>query len=101
MFGNIKEQVKEAQSEVKADLEQMKIAKTSDNEDVSVIVNGNRKIVDIQISADLLNTADPENLQQIIKATANKALDEAEQHAEKAMMDAAKRALPNLGALFG
>lgn len=101
MFGNLKEQIKEAQLEMKQKLEQMEINGDAMDGRVKVVVNGNRKILSIDIDAELYQEVNRDELQELVKQASNMALDKAEKVGEEEMMNSAKGILPGMSGLFG
>ena len=98
LFGNMEEQQKALESKLK---EILLDASSQDNA-VVVQVDATRKLRDIRIDLAKVDTSDPEQLQDLILTTVNKALEAAE---IKAAAEAKKQIddmLPGgLGGLFG
>ncbi|MCF8331319.1 MAG: YbaB/EbfC family nucleoid-associated protein [Bacteroidales bacterium] len=101
MLGNLKEQIKEAQAEMKQKLEQMEIEGEVEQGLLKVVVNGNRKVLSIDVDAALYEQLNRDKLQDMIKQASNLALDKAEKIAEEEMMNSAKGVLPGMAGLFG
>lgn len=100
MFGNLKEQIKEAQAEMKQKLEEMEIAGEADGGKVKVLVNGNRKMKSVTLAPGLTAEKSEEEIQNLILEASNQALNEAEKISEDEMMNSAKGMLPNIPGLF-
>ncbi|MGM0612362.1 MAG: YbaB/EbfC family nucleoid-associated protein [Bacteroidota bacterium] len=96
MFGNIKEQLKTAQNEMKDKLAETQITGKAEDGKVEVVVNGNRKMISIDIAPELFETKNQEEIQQLIIEASNDALQQAEQIAEDEMMNSAKNMLPGI-----
>lgn len=98
MFGNIKDmmaKLQEAQGqaqEMKSRLEEVQIRESQQG--ISLIVNGNRKIVDLKIEPSLLSEA--EELEDLLLSTLNKALDKAENLHDTEMKKMAKGMMPGM-----
>lgn len=101
MFGDLMGKMKEAQAEVekvKTRLDSVTVQGDSCNGKVKVIANGNKKIVDIKISPDLLN--DKEELEDYLIIAVNNALNTAENVHNSEMQSVAKGILPKIPGLF-
>jgi nucleoid-associated protein EbfC len=61
---------------------------------VKVKVNGQKKILQLEIDADLLNTADKEMLQDLVVAATNKALEAIEDKIKDHLAEATKGMVP-------
>lgn len=98
MFGNMKEmmgKLHEAQAqakEMKERLEQIEVREESAG--ISIVLNANRVVKDVQISPDLL--ADAEELNDRLVLALNKALEKANAVHEKEMQGLAKGMLPGM-----
>ncbi|MFW6019716.1 MAG: YbaB/EbfC family nucleoid-associated protein [Bacteroidales bacterium] len=100
MFGNIKEQLKTAQKEMKENLEEKYATGTAGEGKIEVVVNGNRKMISLNIAPELAEAENIEEIQQFILEASNNALNKAEKMAEDEMMNLAKNMLPDLPGLF-
>jgi len=98
MFGNIKDmmgKLHEAQAqakEMKDRLEQMELKEESSG--IVLVINGNRKLRDIKISPELLS--DPEELEDKLLLSLNRALEKAEALHEAEMKKMASGMLPGM-----
>lgn len=98
MFGNMKEmmgKLHEAQAkakEMKERLEQIEVREESAG--ISIVLNANRVVKDVQVSPDLL--ADAEELNDRLVLALNKALEKANAVHEKEMQGLAKGMLPGM-----
>lgn len=101
--------VKEAQAKIKeaqARLVHLTAAGESGAGLVKVHVNGERKILKIEMDDSLINPQDKEMLTDLIAAATNKAMEEIEQKIKKEMKAATEGMIPSipgmdLGNLFG
>lgn len=98
MFGNIKDmmgKLHEAQAqakEMKDRLEQIELKEESSG--IVLVINGNRKLRDIKISPELLS--DPEELEDKLLLSLNRALEKAEALHETEMKKMASGMLPGM-----
>ena len=96
MFGKISElqaKVQEAQEE----LEKVEVEAEAGGGMVKVKANGKRKILSIKLDKDVIDPEDAEMLEDLVVAGVNKALDKAEEAAQKKMQDAYKGMMPGGG----
>ncbi|GGZ38914.1 nucleoid-associated protein [Echinicola pacifica] len=108
-FMNMMNKVKEAQAKVKekqAELVHLTAEGESGAGMVKVIVNGHRKMLDIQIDESLLKPEDRDMVKDLIVAAANKAYENVEQQIQEEMKKATEGMMPNipgmdLGKMFG
>jgi hypothetical protein len=63
---------------------------------VRVTINGQKKIIDLQIDADLIKPDDKEMLQDLIVAAVNKALESIEPKIKEHLQKATEGLLPNI-----
>lgn len=63
---------------------------------VRVTINGQKKIIDLQIDADLIKPEDKEMLQDLIVAAVNKALESIEPKIKEHLQKATEGLLPNI-----
>jgi hypothetical protein len=61
-----------------------------------VTINGQKKIIDLQIDADLIKPDDKEMLQDLIVAAVNKALESIEPKIKEHLQKATEGLLPNI-----
>jgi hypothetical protein len=100
MFGDLKEQIQQAQKEMKDRLEQEEVSGTSAEGKVEVKVNGNRKLLSLQLDDEFYAGSGPREMENKIKEALNDALSKAEGIAEEEMKNSAKGMLPNIPGLF-
>ncbi len=100
MFGNLKDKLLEAQAEMKKKLGGIEIMGESAEGKIKVNVNGNRKVIAINIDPDLYSEKEVSEVENLIMEACNEALEEAEKVAEEEMVNSAKGALPNIPGLF-
>lgn len=91
------QEMKQKMDEAKARLETMTVTAEAAGGDIKVLVNGNRKIKSVEISADLQH-GDKEELEDQLVVALNRALEQAEKLNESEMSGMAKGMLP--GGLF-
>ncbi len=73
----------------------------AEKEGVKVVCTGNKKIKDISISKDLLQNVDQEQIEDLLLATINSALDKAELKSKEALKNITDGLIPGgLGDLF-
>lgn len=97
--------VKEAQAKIK-DAQGKLVYLTAEGESgaglVKVIVNGNRKVIKIEMDDSLVNLADKEMLTDLIVAATNKALEMIEIKIKEELKSATDGMMPNIpGMDFG
>lgn len=66
---------------------------------VKVTANGKKQLVKIEIEKDIINSEEPEILQDLIVAAVNKALENAEIKAKSQLQSATEGMLPNIPGL--
>ena len=96
MFGNLKGQLETAQKEMKEKLAETRVKGEAEDGKVEVVVNGNRKMISLNIASELYETKKQKEIQDLIIEASNQALDQAEKIAEDEMMDSAKNMLPGI-----
>lgn len=97
MFGNMMgklQEMKQKTEEIKQRLETISVSAEAENGLVKVVSNGNRKIMSIDISDELLK--DKEQVEELTLIAVNRALEKAEKVAEAEMQGVAKGMLPGL-----
>lgn len=102
MFGNMMEKLQQAQQDIenkKQELEKVSLEEKSPDQSIEVEINANGKIKGIRFSKEL-NEYDPEELEDLLVITLNKAISRAEEIKEKEMAIAAKNSMPNIPGLF-
>ena len=102
---SIMNKVKEAQAKVKETQAQL-VHLTAEGESgggmVKVIVNGHRKVMDMELDETLINPNDRDMLKDLIVAATNKALDAIEVKIKEEMKGATEGMMPNIpGMDFG
>lgn len=96
MFGKIQEMQGKVQ-EAQAKLSELVVEAEAGGGMVKVKANGLRKVLSISIDPDMVDPNDKEMLEDLVVAGVNKALDEAEQAAQKQMQEAYKGLIPGGG----
>lgn len=104
-FMSIMNKVKEAQGKIKeaqAKLVHLKADGEAGAGMVKVVVNGNRKVVSIEMDDSLVNVADKEMLGDLIVAATNKAMEEIDVKIKEELKSATDGMMPNIpGMDFG
>lgn len=102
---NIMNKVKEAQAKIKeaqSKLVHLRAEGESGAGMVKVVVNGNRKVMSIEMDDSLVNVTDKEMLGDLIVAATNKALEEIEVKIKEELKSATEGMMPNIpGMDFG
>lgn len=102
---NIMNKVKEAQAKIKeaqSKLVHLRAEGESGAGMVKVVVNGNRKVMSIEMDDSLVNVTDKEMLGDLIVAATNKALEEIEVKIKEELKSATDGMMPNIpGMDFG
>ena len=99
MFDNLMSQMQEQANEIKKKLEETIVEAEAENGLVKVKVTGNKKILSIEISDDIIN--DKEAIEDLVIVAVNKAIQKAEEIAEKETGSMAEGLFPDMGGLFG
>ncbi|HSJ69165.1 MAG TPA: YbaB/EbfC family nucleoid-associated protein [Anditalea sp.] len=98
-FMNIMNKVKEAQAKVKETQAQL-VHLTAEGESgggmVKVIVNGHRKVIDMELDDTLINPNDKDMLKDLIVAATNKASEAIEIKIKEEMKNATEGMMPNI-----
>lgn len=102
---NIMNKVKEAQAKIK-EAQSKLVHLTAEGESgagmVKVVVNGNRKVMSIEMDDSLVNITDKEMLGDLVVAATNKALEEIEVKIKEELKSATDGMMPNIpGMDFG
>lgn len=102
---SIMNKVKEAQAKVKeaqARLVHLKAEGEAGAGMVKVLVNGNRKVISIEMDDSLVNISDKQMLGDLIVAATNKAMEEIDGKIKEALKSATDGMMPNIpGMDFG
>jgi len=96
MFGKIQEMQSKVQ-ETQAQLAEIVVEAETGGGMVKVKANGLRKVISISVDDDIVDPSEKEMLEDLVVAGVNKALDLAEQEAQKKMQDAYKGMIPGGG----
>jgi hypothetical protein len=99
MFDNLLSQMHEQAEEMKKKLNDIFVETEAENGLVKVKANGNRKIISLEISPDIIGNK--ETIEDLVIVAVNKAIEKAEEIANKETGDMAKNILPDIGNLFG
>ena len=98
MMGKVKEmqaRMKEAQEK----LADIKVEAESGAGMVKAVVNGQKKLISVEIDESLLTPGDREMLQDLVVAAVNKATDEAEIRAKEEIKRSTEGIMPNIPGL--
>jgi len=96
MFGKFSE-LQEKMEETKKELKKVTVEAEAGGGMVKVKANGERKIIRIDLDKDVIDPDDKEMLEDLVVAGVNKALDKAEEAAQKKMQDTYKDMIPGGG----
>ncbi|WP_422358703.1 YbaB/EbfC family nucleoid-associated protein [Reichenbachiella sp.] len=104
MMGKVKE-VQEKMKEAQAALSQIEVEGESGAGLVKATVNGQKKVIKVEIDDSMINTADKDIVQDLIVAAINKAMEEADILAKEHMQKQTQGIMPNipgfdLGSMF-
>ena len=99
MFDNLMSQMQEQANEIKKKLEETIVEAEAEGGLVKVKATGNKKILSIEISYDIIN--DKEAIEDLVIVAVNKAIEKAEEIASNETGNMAQGLLPDLGNLFG
>ncbi|MCF6367136.1 MAG: YbaB/EbfC family nucleoid-associated protein [Bacteroidales bacterium] len=98
MFDNLMSQMQEQANEIKKKLDETVVEADAENGLVKVKATGNKKILSIDISNEIIN--DKEAIEDLVIVAVNKAIEKAEEIAEKETGGMAQGILPDLENLF-
>ena len=102
MFGNIMENMKSKQAEMKARLAEEIVEAQVENGAITVKANANREILDIAIDKEKIDLSDLDQLQDLLVIAVNEAIAiAAEREAAEAEGMIKDLMPPGLGGLFG
>jgi nucleoid-associated protein EbfC len=100
MFDKLMSQMQEQASEIKKKLDETFVEAVAENGLVKVKATANKKIVSVEINDAIVN--DKEMIEDLVITAVNKALEKAEEIAQKETGNMAKDLLPgNFGNMFG
>jgi nucleoid-associated protein EbfC len=95
MMGKLKE-LQERMKEAQKQLEFIQVTSESGAGMVKATANGKKQLLKLEIDKSLIDPNDPEMLQDLIVAAANKALQEAEALGKEELKKATEGMLPNI-----
>ncbi|HEX6982357.1 MAG TPA: YbaB/EbfC family nucleoid-associated protein [Balneolaceae bacterium] len=96
MFGKFSE-LQSKMEDAKKELQKVEVEAEAGGGMVKVKANGERKILSIKLDKDVIDDEDSEMLEDLVVAGVNKALDKAEEAAQKKMQDTYKDLIPGGG----
>jgi DNA-binding YbaB/EbfC family protein len=101
MQGMLKQvqKMQEKMQEVQNELENKFITEESGGGMVKVTANGKLNVTKIQIEKEVVNSEDPEMLEDLLVAAVNKAIDSAQKMAQEEMQKATSGMMPNIPGL--
>jgi DNA-binding protein YbaB len=99
MFGKLAEAKKMA-AEMKTKMAAITVESAVYNNQIKVIANGNREIMEVKIAPEALTNLSHNQLEQFVKEACNQALQSANNVAESEMRSMMGGMLPGLGNLF-
>lgn len=88
--------MKEAMEKAKAKLDTITVKGEAEGGMVSVYVNGNRRITEVNINQKLMDEGDKEAIEELVLTAANKALEHADSVNEMEMASAARGLMPGM-----
>lgn len=91
-LGDLKKKMEEA----KDHLEKVQVSGTAGDQEICITMNGNRKVLDIQIADHLLFPEKREEVQELLELAMNRALEAADKVNEAEMKSAGRDLLPGL-----
>jgi DNA-binding YbaB/EbfC family protein len=95
MFGDMMNKLQEMQAEVEKSKKRLdSITVEGEAQGVKVIMNGNRKVTEIQLAEELMD--DKEALEDLLLTAFNRSLEKADKVNETEMAGAAKGIIPNM-----
>jgi len=103
MFGNmmgLMDQAQKQMGDIKKKLDDVLVEAQSEGGLVKVKATANKRITNISISQELLDTKDIEELEDLVMVAINRALDKADEISSEQLQGAALNILPNLQNLF-
>lgn len=96
MFGKFSE-LQSKMEEAREELKKIEVEAEAGGGMVKVTANGKREILSIKLDKDVIDPDDAEMLEDLVVAGVNKALEKAEETAQKKMQDTYKDLLPGGG----
>ena len=93
-------EMKKRMDEVKTRLDTIVVSGESDQGNVKVNMNGNRKVLDVKLNLSFLNQEDAEQLEELLQLAINRALEQSERVNESEMKSVAGSMLPGMPGLF-
>ena len=102
MLGDLVNRIQGAKLEAQEKLKTVVITKSDLNGWVTVQVNGQRKIIDLKVSKEIIEKGEPELLEDVLANVINDAIEEAADREREVMEEIAKDVMPGgLGGLKG
>lgn len=88
------QEMKQQMEEAKKRLDSITVTGEAGGGDVSVRVNGNRKVTDVKVSDQLLEPSRKEELEDLLTVAFNRAIEQADKLNETEMASSARQFLP-------
>lgn len=99
MFAELKNKLNSGKEDLKLRMENAYVRSTSSENDIEIIANGNKEIIDIKIAPSMYN--DTEQLEDELLVTLNNALAKADQLYQSELKDVMSANMPNIPGLDG
>jgi len=99
MDANFMQMLQGAQQKIKKKkkrLDSLAVEAEAENGAVKIVINGNKKVVRIELSDAIVKEADKEHLEDVILVAINRALEKAEKLSESEMHQAAMGLIPGI-----
>ncbi len=94
-------QAQQKAEEIKKQLDDILVEGEAEGGKIKVTATANKTIRNISILPEFLESADQEELEELLTVAINKALQEAENVSQQKMQDATRDMMGGLGAMFG
>lgn len=91
-LGDLKKKMEEARNR----LDSIQVTGTSGDQEIKIVLNGNRKVLSVNIADHLLFPEKREEVQDLLEVAFNRALEEAERVNESEMKAAGRDLLPGM-----
>mgnify|MGYP000538028925 CR=1 FL=1 len=99
MFGDIKNKIHQGKEELAKRMNDTYVRSLSPSQQIEVIANGNRQIIDIRIDQEIYD--DKEQFEDELVITLNKALEKADLMQQEELKMVMKENMPNIPGLDG
>lgn len=99
MFNKLLEQVEQRKAEIVKSLNSVTVEADAEGGLVKVKANGNKKIISIEISDEIMS--DRESLEDLIIVAINRAIEKSEKVFDESMKSVAGELVPDMKSMFG